>query len=358
MNRRRTGEPQSLGNDITAMSRRVANLLVPPRCMGLGPTCEASTGDDATPCATTDRPAMVGTAPPSVRCPPHGQPFPEKVCRHTRSAEARAHDKSVADTLARRAQEQALSRLRTDMQRRGVPQTAEMAIILRPTLRITPAFKVLENADRWREANIVDGRRPGAVVFLAPNVVKPAKGSPCEHGGYGAGKSIAGGAYVTRHPSAIYVTAWDIAALPDSDWSDYRELRRRWEQVEFLYIDEIGVEWSQFSARSEKRLMGLIHTRYNAGLFTAGSTNWTYERFERAYFAQDDVLGRFMSRLENEQFRMDVNGTKGGLRWWNMLNVPYDLRSDDGKRWLETTCPLATWRLRDEGGTLRWRAER
>lgn len=211
-----------------------------------------------------------------------------------REAEIRA-------VLAERSRTEARKALRENMERRGVPHDM-WRVLMASALPKTPALGVLARATAWREGRSMSGSREGMLVILS--------------GHAGSGKSVAGGAVVSLWPrTALYVTAATVGALPDTDWSENHTTRQRWEQVDFLFLDEIGVEWS---ARGARRVLTLLMQRYNSGRFTACSTNQTEDEFIATYLNQDPHMrSRLESRLDMRQAR---NGAQDGFPWWWGLN--------------------------------------
>jgi len=203
-------------------------------------------------------------------------------------------DDEVREEIARRARVAQRKRFVENADLREVPPDIRDTI-LRPVVPRTPALGVLVQAAAWREAR---GGRCGVLIVLA--------------GSTGTGKSVAGGYFVAAWPSsALYVTAATVGALPDTEWQENHTLRRKWETVDLLVLDELGVEWSQKGAR---RVLTLMMQRYTHGRMTVCSTNLTSGEFERGYLEQDaHARARLMSRMEHHQAR---GGREGGLPWW------------------------------------------
>lgn len=227
------------------------------------------------------------------------------------SEEADRAARSRLAELERRYERDARRALQSAPRERGVPDDPGiMGVVLSDKLPRTPPVGVIADAAAWRDRNASAGRLPPVTVVLS--------------GTAGCGKSSAGAAFAARIDGGLYVTAADVGALSDSDWSGNAELRRRWETAPFLFVDDLGVEWSRHSAR---RIMTLQHLRHNRALFTVYSTNLNYDQFDKGFLNTTDpnVRDRIMSRL-------DVGQAKGGdpnadgFPWWWEIKVDGDFR--------------------------------
>lgn len=99
-------------------------------------------------------------------------------------------------------------------------------------------------------------------------------------GGLGVGKTVAAAwATDSYQLSALFVDATEIAR---ASWYD-NEAYGRWERVDLLVIDDLGVEYADKKGGFTMQLDGLLNSRYNNGLKTIITTNLTLERFKERY---------------------------------------------------------------------------
>lgn len=196
----------------------------------------------------------------------------------------------TAMEAARRARE--LRRAAAD---RGVPQHPRLlAVALAEQPLPTEAVRIVEEALAWRHRETAPGLPPPPLTLVLA-------GLP------GVGKSTVLARTVTRWSRpAFFVTARDVANLPENDWSENAITRNRLFAVDLLAVDEAGQEDSR---RAGARMEALLSERVNRARVTLVSTNLGEAEFTARY-----LTDRLRSRLVVEQGRraqpwwMDVDG--------------------------------------------------
>ena len=202
---------------------------------------------------------------------------------------------------------------------RGVPRDAAVRLPVRS--RSVPGTAPLLGALaalRWRhERRLPSGEAPGLVVVL--------QGPP------GCGKTVAGAWIVARWPrAALFVPSDDLAAVPDSDWSDHAEVRERWRRVELLVIDDVGAERDgRARERVASRTGPLLLSRYNDGLATLVTTNRDARSFCDTYFATDESPGGGNARLAS---RLREAQQDRGCPYWLRYGDARSFRGSEGEK--------------------------
>jgi DNA replication protein DnaC len=123
----------------------------------------------------------------------------------------------------------------------------------------------------------------------------------------GCGKTTAMSWAVAQHKRfALYVRASEIAATPDTAWSENQLKRQRWRRADLLAIDELGHD----SGGNGAELIGaLLSERHDLGGMTICATNID--------------LATFLSRYVNDRLRSRL---AYGPDWWCELS-DNDLRN-------------------------------
>lgn len=233
----------------------------------------------------------------------------KRMRQHEQNPARRDAVKAFREADERRASARVIERLSD----RGIPRhegTRKVAVT--PRIPCTAAVASMIAALRWcYTQSPVPGARRGAVVILAGDV--------------GCGKSAGGAWFIAHLPvPALFITADEVAGIPNNDWSSHQIARERLREIEVLFIDEAGLEGSE---RAGPRIASILHRRYDRGLLTVVATNLDLASFRDRYFELADARGeRFsgsnrplISRLQNEQ-----EGA-GKLPWWYELH-PADYR--------------------------------
>ena len=230
-----------------------------------------------------------------------------------------------AETEARRARhqrEQRAARLELSLQARAVPRDAATRAAVRrePVPATAPLLDVLAGL-RWRHSmRLRSGESPGLVLVC--------QGPP------GCGKSVAA-AWVTARwrRDALFLTAEELAAVPDSDWSTHVDARERWRTVDLLTLDDVGAERDgRAAARVASRCGPLLLARYNEGRATLITTNRDARSFCEVYLATDEpgeTPGRLASRLREAQ-------QGAGCPYWYQYQCAESYRGLDGAARLAT----------------------
>jgi hypothetical protein len=180
--------------------------------------------------------------------------------------------------------------LRRSAADRGVPQHPRLlSVVFADRPFPTEALRIVEEALSWRH-------RVTAPGFPPPPLTLVLAGLP------GVGKSTVLARTVARWSrSAFFVTARDVANLPENDWSENAQTRARLFSVELLAVDEAGQEDSR---RAGARMEALLSERVNRARVTLVSTNLDQGEFTARY-----ITDRLRSRLAVEQGRR-------GQPWW------------------------------------------
>lgn len=199
---------------------------------------------------------------------------------------------------------------------RCLPRDASLRAVIRAErLRATAPALDVTAALAWRqERRLPTGETPGMLLVL--------------EGPRGCGKTAPASWFVARWPRpALFLTAQTFGAVPDSDWSAHVDSRARWEQVDLLVLDDLGME--RDSGRVAARSGPLLLSRYNEGLATIITTNLSAERFVAQYLATDDGSGPSSRALSD---RLRETQQRRGCPYWR--RYPADaasLRSADGE---------------------------
>lgn len=243
--------------------------------------------------------------------------------------EALAH---VAERRARHDVEQRASRLELTLQARGVPRDANVrAAVRRDAAAATAPLLDAVAGLRWRRGRrLPSGESPGLVLIL--------QGPP------GCGKSTAGAWVAARWPrDALFLTAEELGAVPDTDWSTHVDARERWRRVDLLILDDVGAERDgRATSRVASRCGPLLLARYNEGRATLVTTNRDAEAFCDGYLATDEPdattpgNGRLADRLRAAQ-------QGAGCPYWYQYQGAESYRGPDGEARLATleTIPSA-----------------
>lgn len=191
--------------------------------------------------------------------------------------------------LARIDRERRLRELRRVATQRGIPDhPGIMAVIVAERPLPTAAWSAVVEAFAWRQR----ATRPG---FGAPPLTLVLAGGP------GVGKSAALARAVATARAGLYVSARDVATLPESGWSEHAAARQALVTARVLAIDEAGMEEA---SRAGARMEAILAERVNRALATLVSTNLGLEEFVARY-----MTPRLSSRLSEEQ------GGRGQT-WW------------------------------------------
>lgn len=210
--------------------------------------------------------------------------------------------------------------MRRALLERAIPSKPETRDAVRlDTVPLTMSLETVLRALAWRQAHRrPTGETPGLLVVLA--------------GSNGAGKTVAGCWVVARwEKTAMWLAARDLALTPDTDWSAYAEMRRKWAEVDLLMIDDVGAERGAHAERQIiERFASLVLARYEAGLATIVATNLMQGRFCARYLATDAPVslpdGRVMSGNARLRSRLSGEQRGGGCEYWYEFDGAPDLR--------------------------------
>lgn len=216
--------------------------------------------------------------------------------------------------------EQRAARLEVALQARGVPRDACVrAAVRRDAAAATAPLLDALDALRWRRGRrLPTGESPGMVLIL--------QGPP------GCGKSTAGAWIAARWPrDAQFLTAEELGAVPDTDWSTHVDARDRWRRVDLLILDDVGAERDgRATSRVAGRCGPLLLARYNDGRATVVTTNRDAEAFCDVYLATDEPdattpgNGRLADRLRGAQ-------QGAGCPYWRQYQSAESYRGPDGE---------------------------
>lgn len=206
------------------------------------------------------------------------------------------------------------TRLESDRRRRELAEVADACGVpgdvgvRRFALEVAltgPLVDAVREALSWRAARSreLHGRAPVLRMLGGP---------------VGRGKTVALAWSVVHHVrGARYVTATEIAATPRNGYSTNEDAHRRWERVDLLCVDEVGMD-AQTDA-----LVGLMLARWTAGGATLLAGNLNRREFTARYLS--GPLGeRLTDRVSGVQKR-------GGCDWFVLSSGP-SLRGAEGAK--------------------------
>lgn len=225
---------------------------------------------------------------------------------------------TVLERRARHEADQRRARLELTLQARGVPRDANVraAVRLDAPAATAPLLDAMAGL-RWRHARrLPTGESPGLVLIL--------------QGPVGCGKTVAGAWVAARWPrDALFLTAEDLGAVPDSDWSTHVEDRSRWRRVDLLVLDDVGAERDgRATSRVASRCGPLLLARYNDGKATIITTNRDVQSFCELYLATDEpgeVPGN--ARLAD---RLSAAQQGAGCAYWYQYQGAESYRGTEG----------------------------
>jgi hypothetical protein len=260
---------------------------------------------------------------------PIGQVLHDIGARLQRAVASPEEIRRQAQEMAQRREASLDAAVRKNLRERSIPSKREIReAVLARSAPMTEPYKTLIKGLWWREQRrLPTGEAPGLLLAMAGN--------------NGCGKTSAGCWVVARWPkTALWVSAEELGAASDNDWSAFVQARARWTEVDLLFVDDLGMEKAPKSkARVIERFGTLVLTRYDLGRATVAATNMTMASFCEAYLATDEeylrgdgtrVRGnaRLTSRLSKEQHA-------GGCPYWYEFVGAPDYRDLKNRRMID-----------------------